>query len=230
MRRAALREVQNDRLDALVDRRLPGQPELEEDGMDHLLDGLLGQDEGVRDRGVVLPLCHLSEHVSLTRRQLLERRVLAPRILCDERLDDLRVEDRAADRDGPDRADELVEIVHALLQEIRAALASPFEESEKIARVRVLAEHDHAHLGMRLTQSRCGLDPLVVVPRRHPDVRDDDVGPLRVDRCEERGEVAAHGRDLEAVLTLEQTAEALTDQVLVLGKHDADRHRLRIRC
>jgi hypothetical protein len=94
----------------------------------------------------------------------------------------------------------------------------------------VLAEDDDAHVGMRRAQTQCGLDSFVVVSRRHPDVRDDDVRPLRVDRCKERGEVATHGRDLDALRTVEQTAEALADQILVLGEHDADRHRLRIRC
>ena len=60
--------------------------------------------------------------------------------------------------------------------------------------------------------------------RRHADVRDDDVRPLGVDRSEQRVEVAAHGRDLEVGLRLEQPPDALADEVVVLGEHEPDRH------
>ena len=65
-----LGEVEDDRLDALVDGRLPREAELGEDRVDHFLDGSLGQDEARGDRRVVLPLGHLPENVALARRNL----------------------------------------------------------------------------------------------------------------------------------------------------------------
>ena len=82
---------------------------------------------------------------------------------------------------------------------------------------------------MRLAQPLGGLDPLVGVARRHADVGDDDVRPFRVDRGEQRVEIAAHGRDLEVGLRLEQTPDALADEVVILGEHEPDRHGQRIR-
>ena len=93
--------------------------------MDHLLDRSLGQDERLGDRRVVLSLGHLAQHVPLARRQLVERRLLAAGVLGDQRLDDLRVDHRAALGDGADRRDELLDVLHALLQEVRAPALPP---------------------------------------------------------------------------------------------------------
>src|SRR5438477_262736 len=70
------------------------------------------------DRGVVLPFRHLAQDVALSWRQLCERRLLWTRPLRDERLDDLRVDHRPPGSDRLDRADELVEIVDALLEQV----------------------------------------------------------------------------------------------------------------
>ena len=79
-------------------------------------------------------------------------------------------------------------------------------------------------LGIRLAQPLGGLDPLVGVARRHADVGDDDVRPFGLDRGEERIEIAARGHDLQVGLRLEQTPETLTDEVVILGEHEPDRH------
>ena len=49
-------------------------------------------------------------------------------------------------------------------------------------------------------------------------------GRARLDRGEQRVEVAADGDDLELGLRLEQAPHALADEVVVLGEHEADRH------
>ena len=54
--------------------------------------------------------------------------------------------------------------------------------------------------------------PSSVFARRHADVGDDDVRSLSVDRCEQRVEVAAHGRDLEVGLRLEQPLHTFADE------------------
>ena len=149
----------------------------------------------------------------------------SPRALSrNERLDDLRVDHRAALRDRADRGDELTEILHALLEQVRAAGAAALEERQRVARRGVLAEHHDADLRMRLAQPLGGPDPLVGTARRHADVGHHDVRPLRVDRVEQRVEVPAHGGDLEVGLRLEQAPHSLADEVVVVGHHDPDRH------
>ena len=65
--------------------------------------------------------------------------------------------------------------------------------------------------------------------RRHPDVGDDDVRALAIDGLEQRVEVPTDRRDLEAGLRVEQPPDALADEVMVFGEHDADGHGRRIR-
>ena len=221
---SALREVEDHGFDPLVYRGLPREPELEEDRVDHLLDRPLGQEQRRGNRGVVLSFGHLAQDVVFTRCQLTERRLLAASVLRDERLHDLRVHDGAALCNGADSRDELLDVVHALLQQVCAPLAAPFQERENEARRRVLAEHDDADVRVRLAEPQGGLDALVAIAGRHANVRDDDVGALSVDRGEQGVEVVAHGRDLELLLRLEQTPNALADEVLIFGEHEPDRH------
>src|SRR5437870_9180656 len=109
-----LGQIEDDGLDALVNRWLPADSELEEDRVDHLLDRRLGEEERLRDRGVVLPLGHLAQDVVLPWRQLCERRLLWTRPLRDERLDDLGIDHRAAGSDRLNSAHELLEILDTL--------------------------------------------------------------------------------------------------------------------
>ena len=148
-----LGQVEDDGLHALVDRGLPAEPQLEEDRVNHLLDRALGQEERRGDRGVVLAGGHLAQHVQLARRQIVERRLLGARVLRDERLDDLRIHHRAAVGDCSDRRDELLEIRHPLLQEVRTACGPALEQRQRVARLGVLAEHDDADLRLRLAQA-----------------------------------------------------------------------------
>ena len=150
-------------------------------------------------------------------------------VLRHQRLDDVRVDHRPAVCDGADRGDELLEILHALLQEVGAPCAAPFEECEHVTRVRILAEQNDADLGIGLAQPIGGLDPFVEPARRHPDVGDDDVRPLCLDGGEQRWEVAAHGSDLEVGPRLEQAPYAFADEVVILREHEPDRHGERIR-
>ena len=49
-------------------------------------------------------------------------------------------------------------------------------------------------------------------------------GRSRVDGRQERVEVVTDGHDLDLLMRLEQAPQALSDEVLVLGEHDANRH------
>ena len=82
---------------------------------------------------------------------------------------------------------------------------------------------------MGFTQLFCCLDPFVGVAGRHPDVRQDHVGALGVDRGQQRSEIAAHRGDLELGLHLEQAPNPFTNEVVVIREHESDRHGQRIR-
>jgi len=155
----------------------------------------------------------------------MERRALGARPLCDECLDDFRVDDGAALRNGAHGADELLDVVDALLQQVRAPLAPALEERQRVARVGVLAQHDDADPRMRLAQDVGCADALVGPGRRHPDVGDDDVGLLVLDGGEQRVEVLARRDDLDLRLRVEQAAHPFAHEVVVVGEHHAKRHR-----
>jgi hypothetical protein len=103
-------------------------------------------------------------------------------------------------------------------------LFSATSASTTFGSMTVLAEHDDADAGVRLAQPAGCLDSLVGVARRHPDVGEDDVGTLLVDRGEQRVEIAADGGDVEGRFRFEQSPDALADEVVVVGEHEPDRH------
>jgi len=71
---------------------------------------------------------------------------------------------------------------------------------------------------MVLPQGGRGLDPLVGVRRRHPDVGDHHVGPVRLDGAQKRREIGAVLADFDLLLlALERAADSLPDEVRVLG-------------
>ena len=180
------------------------------------------------DRGVVLALGHLAQHVAFARRQLVERGCLGARLGGNEALDDLGIDDRASRRHLPDRADELAEVVDALLEQVATSCGAALEQRERVARLGVLAEDDDPDLRMRLPEpSRC-LDALVDAARGHADVGDDDVRSLRLDGGEQRVQVLADRDDLDLGLGLEQPPHALADEIVIICEHDANRHAVAI--
>ena len=52
---------------------------------------------------------------------------------------------------------------------------------------------------------------------------------LRLHRGEEGIEVAAHGRDLDVGIGLEQPPHALAHEEMIVGDHEPERHGARIR-
>jgi hypothetical protein len=78
--------------------------------VDHFLDRARAEEQRLGDRRVVLPLCHLAQHVQLPRRQLVERRLLGAGLVGHEGLDHARVDHGAAGRHGLDRRDDVVDV------------------------------------------------------------------------------------------------------------------------
>ena len=61
------------------------------------------------------------------------------------------------------------------LQQIAAALGTGLQEPQRVARVGMLAQHDHADMRMLLAELGRDSDPLVVPGRRHADVEYRDI-------------------------------------------------------
>ena len=160
-----------------------GQAELEEDRVDVLLDGALGEEQRLGDRGVALALGDLAEHLALARRQLVERRVLGAAARVYQRLDDLGVDHRPAVGDGADRGRQLGAVVHALLEQVGAAVGA----LARAARARRSGSENWLSTttpisGWRVAQLGGEPDAVVGVRRRHADVGEHDVGALAVAR------------------------------------------------
>src|SRR3954471_23767087 len=93
---ASLRKEHERRLHALAHILRVGEPELEEDRVDVLLDGALGQEQRLGDRRVALALGDLAEHLALANCELVERRAVRDASRVHEFLDDLGVDHGAA--------------------------------------------------------------------------------------------------------------------------------------
>ena len=197
------------------------EAELLEDRPDVLLDSPLREDERLGDRGVAPALGHLGEDLAFARRQLVERRAVALAIGGEQLLDDARVDRGAALGDDLDRGEELVPIVDALLEQVAAALGAVLEHGQRVGGAGVLAEDDDADLGVGLPQATRDPDPLFVAGGRHPDVGDDDVGWIGLDRGEERVPVTEGGDQVDRVDRADDLVQRLADQVGVIGEEDA---------
>src|SRR3954465_12115796 len=136
-------QVEQDRLDPPVDVALLGEAELREDRVGVLLDRSLREDEGLGDRRVRFAGRHLVEDLGLPRGQTVEIGLRAGGSRRHELFDDLRIDDRAAVGDLADGVDQLVDVADPLLQQVGPALGPAREQVERVARARVLAEHDH---------------------------------------------------------------------------------------
>ena len=113
--------------------------------------------------------------------RLLERGVLRPPH-GQERIDDLRIDDRSSGGDLPHRSVQLPDVLQPLLEEVAATFRPVLQQRHRVDRVGMLAQHEHADLGMRRRELRRELDALVRECRRHPDVGEQDVGLLALDR------------------------------------------------
>ena len=107
---------------------------------------------------------------------------------CDQHLDDARVDHRTASRHLANGADQLVDVGHALFQQIGATACALLEQRERVLGLRVLAQDDDAHVGPLRPQALRGAKALVGAGRWHADVRDDHRGVVLLDRALETRE------------------------------------------
>src|SRR5262245_24889895 len=199
-------------------RRRRGEAELSEDARHVLLDGALGHDEPLRDRLVRPALRHQLEDLALTRRQGRDRVVAAPP--ADELRHDRGVERRAAVRNAADRARELPDVGDSVLEQVADPLRVVREQLQRVVRLDVLREDEHADvLVLRANGLRRG-QALVGVVRRHPDVDDRHVRAVAPDLEQEVFRGRRLSDHLEA-LRLEDVRDALSQEHGVFGDDDA---------
>ena len=121
-----------------------------------------------------------------------------------------------------DRGDQVLAVAQAVLEQIRAPVGAAVQQREAVARIGVLADHDHADLRMGLAQAVGEHDALGIAGRRHPDVGDHDVGQLGLDRLGELAAVLAGRDQLDPRIGVEQVLERLAHEVVVVGHDHAE--------
>ena len=148
----------------------------------------------------------------------------------DEALHDLRVDGRAsaatsriAEASWPASRD-------PVLQQVRAPGRTALEETQRVLGLGVLAEHDDADQRVSLARPGRESDALVRSERRHADVGDDDVGYGLFGGLLERREGIAVRDRLDVRLGVDELAQALADEVVILADDDPDRYAHDERC
>ena len=132
----------------------------------------------------------------------------------DDLRDDARVDHGAAVRDGADGVAELRD-GDALEQVAGSAV---FQRVEHVLVIVERREDDDADLRPLLLYGVCCRH---AVELRHADVHEHDVRRRLLDEGEELGAVLREARDLHIGVLAEDDAEALADELLVVGDHDA---------
>ncbi len=196
-----------------------GDAELVKDARDVLLDSVRRDDEHLGDALVGPSLGHQLEHLALAWREPVQRVVAA--LAAEHVRDDGGIEHRAARRDPPHRVGEQREVGDAVLEQVADALGVVADQVDRVALLRVLAEHQHADLGVAFADLQCRPQPVVGVVRRHLDVHDRHVRRVRGDLAQQVRRVAGLGHDIEPSVP-EQPHHSLTQQRLVLTDDDPD--------
>ena len=183
-----------------------------------LLDGVRRDDEHLGDALVRAALGHQLQHLALARREGLERIVAAAP--AEHVRDDGRVKHRPAGRDALDGVGEQREVGHAVLEQVADALGAVADQIDRVALLRVRAEHEHADVRLRLSDLHRRAQAVVGVVRRHLHVDDREVRLVRADLAQEVGRVGGLGDDLEAGVG-EQAHDPLAQQRLVFSDDDS---------
>src|SRR4051794_31732517 len=147
-----------------------GQSQLLEDAGDVFFDGAFGHHHPLRDAGIGAALGHQLQHLALTRRQLRQRIIAA--VASHQLTDNRRIQRATTLPHPPHRSGELVDIRHTILQQVADTLTRLRQQLHRIPRLHVLAQHQHPHLRIPLTDPLRRTQPLIRMRRRHPDIHD----------------------------------------------------------
>jgi hypothetical protein len=135
-----------------------------------------------------------------------------------ERRDDHRVERTATASDAPDRVEELVDVEHAVLQQVAEPLPAA-DQLERELRLDVLGQHQDPDGGEPFPDLGGGARPLVEVTGRHPHIGDHDVR-LVLGHQAQQGLGVARASHHVVTGVREQPGEAFTQEHGVLREHD----------
>src|SRR5439155_16078520 len=188
--------------------------QLHEDLLHMRLDRPLGHEKTSGDRAVREPFGDQSEHLALARGEFRQWIIAAP--ACDEAGDYRRVDDRLSVADSPERVDQDGDVEDALFEEVADSLGMLLEEADRVRRLDVVRENEHADVGMLGADPLRGDEALVRVGRRHADVDDRSVRSLCPNLPHEGGSVFGLSDDVDACL-LEEAHDPLTGEHRVLG-------------
>ena len=120
-----------------------------------------GDDQRLGDALVRAPLGHQLEHLALARRERLERVLAAAP--AEHVGDDRRVQHRPAGGDAPHGVGEQLEVRHAVLEQVADAGGVVADQVDRVALLRVLAEHEHADVRLRARISIAARSPSSVL-------------------------------------------------------------------
>ena len=172
----------------------------------------------VADALVGVALGHQREHLALALGELVERPLRAPR--AHQPRHDRRVDHALALVDPAQRVDQHREVGHALLEQVADALGRVLEQPQRVARLEVVGEHEHADVGVLAADLLRGDEPVVGVAGRHADVEDRHVRPRQRDAAQRLGRRARLADDFDVGLG-QQPREPFAQQRLVVGEHYA---------
>jgi CheY-like chemotaxis protein len=190
----------------------PGQ-----NAADVLLHGSLGDPQSVRDSCVRASLGHELEHLALTIGELVQAVVAMPG--RDELLDEGRVHDRTAVRHSRDRLGELGHVGHPALEQVPDAVSSG-QQLHRLIDLGVRGQDEDGRGRELVADLPRRLQALGQVVRRHPDVDDREIGPVRTDQVEQLGSIVSLADDVKPG-SGEQTRDACAEQRVVIGQHYA---------
>ena len=117
------------------------QTKLEEDAPDVGLDRAVGQEQLLRDRPIRSTLRHQREDLALACRELVQW-ILMPSP-ADQEGDHAGIDDELPRRDPADAADEVIEILDAILEHVARAARPILDEADRVVHLHVLGEHEH---------------------------------------------------------------------------------------
>src|SRR3954452_12217874 len=215
-------EIHQGRAHAAADVALVAELERREDRTHVALDCPLGDHEPLGNRRVAPAFGDEAEDLELSRGQATKPLTLPLSIAGEQLLDDSGIDDRAADRDLAHGPVQVAGMADSLLEQICAPPRAVLEERRRIHRVGVLAQDDHADIGVRRAKLGGEADALIGLRRRHANVGDDDVRPELADGGSKRIEVLVGAEKIDIGQRLERARYPLTREIAVLTEYDAD--------
>ena len=141
----------------------------------------------------------------------------------DQGLDDGRVEGGAAGGHRPDRVDELAALGDVVLEQVAVAGRSLGQQRDRVLRVLVLREHHDPGPRVALAHLTGGVDAFALEAGRHPDVGDEDLRLGGLGPADQLVEVGRHPDHLQVFTGVDEGADALAHDQVVVRQEDADR-------